>query len=622
MSSVTRQLHELKLSLTLQSPYLVHGNDPGRYGLHATLLTDPRGVPVLPGTLVAGRIAEAWTAHGQELGGADADDWFGRGGYGLHDGGQRARLQVADLRLRSVDGQPFDARAPRHDLDMARVQIDPDSGSVRPAHLLMVEQVAPAGAELRFEGLWHTWADEQEVQRLALQLRAALLLQTQLGAWRSVGFGRLLAVDVQARPRRPAVGLAAGRAPAQPTPRTRRRWQLCSTEPLCVASRSRRGNVFESGEVIPGAALLGAIATTLCQRAGAATVDALRETSALARHFNALRCTHALPAESGGARPVPLPQSLVLHAGQCFDAWRHASAPRVDAAGHAYGPIAFQTDWKDAQREPLTEQQGWGTTQTYLRVRTDVDAAGQAKTAGLFAYQCRVAPLDAQGRPQTRWLFDLDLAAIPPADHAAVWAELEQLLACGLAPLGKTDARVDVAALADDEPGCGPVWPERDPRALQAGQALPLLLVSDALLFPVGAVAESPLVDLLAVYRQAFEALQQALGHPGALQLSHFFATQRLAGGDWLMGRRPEGRSPAPGYRPLLLTEAGSVFVFTIGADAAAAQLVLAHWQAHGLALPPAVAAAHGATWRDHPYLPGNGYGEIALAPQHGLPPL
>ncbi|BDI05761.1 RAMP superfamily CRISPR-associated protein [Sphaerotilus microaerophilus] len=618
MTSPTRQFHELRLSITLQSPYLVHGNDPGRYGLHATLLTDPRGVPILPGTLVAGRIAEAWTAHGQDLGGADADLWFGKPGYGPHDGGKRARLQVADLGLQSINGQPFDAQAPRHDLDMARVQIDPDTGSVRPAHLLMVEQVAPAGAELCFEGRWHGWAEAEEAQRLALQLRAALLLQTQLGAWRNVGFGRLLSVQVEAHPHRPATAPSSG---LTATPPRRRRWQILTTEPLCIASRSRRGNVFESGDVIPGSALLGAIATSLCQRAGVATVNAVSGSSVLARHFDALRCTHALPARRDGARPAPLPQSLVTHAGQCVDAWRHASPPPVDVHGRTLGPIAFQTDWKDADREPVVQRQGWGTTRPYLRVRTDINADGQAKEAGLFAYQSRVAPIDPQGQPLTRWLFDLDLSAVPQADHAAVWSELEPLLSHGLGPLGKTDARVDVEALPTGEAGLEAVWPEPPLAGLQPGQAVPLLLVSDALLFPVTAVADSPGVDLLAVYREAFDSLQRSLGYPGALHLSHFFATQQLAGGDWLGGRRQSG-DPSGSYRPMLLTEAGSVFVLTVGSDAAAAQAVLGHWQAHGLALPPAVAQAHGATWRDHPYLPCNGYGEIAVAPLHGLPAL
>ena len=86
MNTTDRSLYGIDLAVTLAAPYLVHGNDPGRFGLHATLLTDPQGRPVLPGSLLAGRIAEAWTAHGAELGGADADRWFGRLGFGAQDG--------------------------------------------------------------------------------------------------------------------------------------------------------------------------------------------------------------------------------------------------------------------------------------------------------------------------------------------------------------------------------------------------------------------------------------------------------------------------------------------------------------------------------------------------------
>jgi hypothetical protein len=32
--------------------------------------------------------------------------------------------------------------------------------------------------------------------------------------------------------------------------------------------------------------------------------------------------------------------------------------------------------------------------------------------------------------------------------------------------------------------------------------------------------------------------------------------------------------------------------------------------------------AEHGGRWTDHPYLPSLGYGEVALAPQHGHPNL
>lgn len=670
MNTTARSLYGIDLAVTLAAPYLVHGNDPGRFGLHATLLTDPQGRPVLPGSLLAGRIAEAWTAHGAELGGADADRWFGRPGFGPQDGAQRARLLTADLALTTVEGQPFDPAAPRHDLDAARVRIDADTGSVAAGALLQVEQVAAPGTALRFAGRWTTWAQPAEIDTLCLQIRAALLLQTQLGAWRNVGFGRLLEVEVSAA-RLDATGDATGAgtgktaalspalshegrgsrsvsasalpdgraaaAAAAGTSASRRRFALLSSEPLCVSTRSRRGNVFESGEVIPGAALLGALATQLCQRHGVATLADLAGRSTLARHFDTLRCSQALPAPLTGGRPLPLPQSLVSvkispdHR-EIRDAWRHAEPPPTPPGPP--GVIAFQTDWKDGDFKEARVKQGWGETHSYLRVRTAIDGRGQARVTeeggALFAYQCQVAPQDAAGQPLTRWLFDLDLGSLPDdGERRRAWAELEELLAHGLAPLGKTDARVQVRALADGDAGHRPVWAERDVNLLRPGDRLPLLLASDALLFPLSAVAvpggaAAPQADLTAVYRAAFDALQQGAQPPQApaLTFNHFFATQRLVGGPWLHGRRGLPADGQPRYRPLVLTEAGSVFVFTVGPDVVAARAQLQAWRRQGLGLSAAVVAEHGGRWTDHPYLPSLGYGEVALAPQHGHPNL
>ncbi|WP_298623105.1 hypothetical protein [uncultured Zoogloea sp.] len=90
-----------------------------------------------------------------------------------------------------------------------------------------------------------------------------------------------------------------------------------------------------------------------------------------------------------------------------------------------------------------------------------------------------------------------------------------------------------------------------------------------------------------------------------------------MAGGTYLHRRHLAQRQHA--YRPLVLTEPGSVFVLKV-VDAAARPL-LARWQRHGLPLPTKVAAEHGSAWQDHPYLPQNGYGEIAIDLQHGFPP-
>jgi hypothetical protein len=75
-------------------------------------------------------------------------------------------------------------------------------------------------------------------------------------------------------------------------------------------------------------------------------------------------------------------------------------------------------------------------------VRTAIDGRGQARVTeeggALFAYQCQMAPQDAAGRPLTRWLFDLDLGTLPDdGERRRAWAELEELLAHGLASAGQ-----------------------------------------------------------------------------------------------------------------------------------------------------------------------------------------
>ena len=613
-------LQVFTLSITLQAPYLVHGNDAGRYGLHATLLRDHRRRPVLPGTLLAGRIAEVWKAHGSALGGADPYEWLGEPGEDeARQKGRRARLRVADLTLQTIDGEPFDLTKPTHEFDATRVQLDQDTGSVQHGALLAVERVSLPGAELTFEGEWHVRADQGEAETLRKQLLVALQLQTQIGAWRNIGFGRVLGVEVTRVLRQALRDGWCGPGPHPNPPPLgegarlgawadgRRRFALTSDDALCLSASTQRGNVFVSVDHVSGGTIKGVLARMLAERHGVKSLAALEDRLPLARCFDRVRVTHALPAKHAGKRPVPLPQSLVsLGDGKIRDAFQHAAPPDT-----LPGTVAFQTDWKDRDFKTASANQGWGETRSYLRVRTDIDSHGQAKDQALFAYDCRVAEAG------TRWLFDIDLSAVPEADRRSVAESLNDLLAEGLAPIGKTDARATVAPC-----DAGAAWASGAPEALKVGDRVPVLLVSDAVLFPTTVIEVEPPqeVDLVRRYAEQFEALQREIvgadGEP-PLRYRHHFATQRLAGGDFLHLRYGQGQP----YRPLVLTEAGSVFVFEV-VDVQRARVVLDHWQRCGLALPPQVREAHGADWTRHPYLPENGHGEVAVAPQHGFDPL
>ena len=605
-----RQLHIFTLSIELQSPYLVHGNDPGRFGLDATLLRDQHGCPILPGTLVAGRIAEIWLNHGADLGSTNVNDWFGQHGHGARgmgsdDGGRRARLQVADLRLQAVNRQPW--KEPTLPLTHTRIALDDASGSVQRGAMLVVEQVAEPGASLHFVGQWRAWTTPTEAKDLTLQLRAALLAQTQFGADRSVGLGVVLGAEVE-------VKVVDQPVPAkQAASNTRLRLALTFDEPFCITERVHNGNLFKGGDIVPGGAILGALAQTLCSAYGKPKVSDLCDHSALARHFDALRCTHAYPAqqspEQQEQRPVPIPYSWVKANGRIQDAWQHGIPPTWLKEAPA-----FLLDWKATDFDAATKHTGWAWVPSHLRVRTAMQD-GRALDQSLFAVESRFSPSDAP----LHWLADLWLHAVPPDEQGKVLHEIEQLTQAGLGPIGKTDAVAQVrlgsttnTALASSS--------TTEPRQ---GELIALRLNSPALLIDAVALADQPINVAPKAYSEAFDDLFKQAGAPGALEFSHHFARERLVGGDAMLNRYRLGQangSPRT-YRPLLLTEAGSVFVFRVN-PLSDVRSVLQQWERKGLPLPTAVAQRYGTTWQDHPYTPNNGYGEITVHAAQIVPEL
>lgn len=565
-----KALYQFPIDITLIAPWLVHGNDPGKFGLDATLLRDHHGQPVLPGSLLQGRLRHAWTEMRQDfqLDMPDPIDWFGKEGNEL---AARGRVWVDDLAMRSDS----------NDLSLStRVRIDPDSGAAKQGMLLMIEQHCPPGTPVSFSGTWRAWLDESEAQTLQQAILAGLNWQSQLGAQRSVGFGKIEKITVD----RKKVEKTRSASPQG----ERLRLSLAFDTPICVGARSRRGNVFISDDIISGGTIKGAIASQLRQQHGKPVAE-LKTVSKLAEHFDALRITHALPASSD-QRPSALPLSLAAVKEQIVDLADCATPQLIDGQAPA-----FCHDWKSSVWSKACQQRGWGQNRRHLRVRTAIDPGTRtAKENKLFAYDCCVA------EDGTRWLADIDFYAIPAVDREKVSNELAALLHTGLGPIGKTDAWAS-AALSDS---MASVWPQAD----LSGKTVRLQLNTPALLIASAQVADQPAPDLPALYRQLFADLSG-----NSLSLSHYFASHRMAGGKFLQ-KRQERES----YRPYVLTDAGSVFMFTVN-DPEQAKTTLAHWQQQGLPLPPEVRQESGDDWRRNPYLPQNGYGEVAINLQHGF---
>lgn len=587
--------------LTLRGPVLTQSTTQGRFGVDAALARSG-GHFYLPGTLVKGLLAEAW----QELSCADPSfeqarkDWLGEGSgrwadevRRVRDYPKRARLFFDDF---IDDSTPIDDTTTRF-----RIEIDDARGSVEHGHYLVIEAPYPSGKHVAFEAiLWALCPDEEEAEDLRKRVQTGLRWIAAIGAERSVGFGRVVGGVCG-----PLTCLTwpAPPAPADPaiSPPAAFDLALHFTQPFCVAGRRTADNVFDSEPWITGSVLKGALATLLD------LVPGLWPN--LQQHLHAVRFTHAYPAPDTpdtpdtmrAVRPIYPPESLVTADGHAFhDVIFLPQARLLDGK-----PPAFKVDWKGDAKSRVYQLFGWADPSYELRVRTAIDGASRrAAENELFAYRM-VVPNGVA------WLASVSLAGVDDAARPTVAAELGQALQHGLFALGKTKARASVAIAARTLPTAAPTG---DLVAITLQSAVLLCDPSRYLLSEDEPHKPKPgSTDRDTMWFEYADVWEDLSG--GALALEHYFHRQSLAGGDYLRRRFQHGKP----YRPYLLTDAGSVFLFKVR-DADRATTYLTCWLQRGIELSPAVRRFYGLDqipahdlWQACPYLPENGFGEIAI---------
>ncbi len=585
----------LETKLTLCGPVLSQATAAGAYGIDAPMARMPDGTErcYLPGTLVKGRLLEAWKE--------------------LRDAAPRA-FELPDARLhellgRGTDGDPRReaARGVLHFRDFVatagttsgrhRVSIDPDRGAAVHGALQQVETPFAAGEPVTFSGQIHFVArDRQEAEDVREKVLVGLQWLTAFGALKSEGFGRLLGVDVVLRE-------APRRSYAPPLARQERLYlRLSFDAPFCVGHHQPARNVFESSSVIPGGALKGAVAEALKHGLRAASsATGGQKLEMLANCLDRIRFSHAFPVAAGVTRhPAVLPLSVTMIEKKSRG---DESEPQFYDVALESGPVlidkeapAFDIDWKPRHWQKAAAVSGWREPRRELRVRTQIRADRRAAAEGqLFAYE--------MVRPEGFvWHATIDLGLVNAASREAAADALLTLLECGLRPIGKTKAAAHVELVESPLPP-GELFSSNTARR---DNLWVVMLRTPALLFDTAALSEDAgREELEAVYRATWRALSN-----GALELVRYFARQTLAGGEYLQARFRNGQP----YRPYVLTEPGSVFVLQPssthqGAKDTAAKCIN-EWARYGLSLPPALAT--GATWQTCPYLRENGYGEIA----------
>lgn len=607
----------LEIKLVLQGPVLTKSSSPGDFGLDQVFLRDADQNLVLPYSLVKGRLLEAWT----ELAAIDATfqpktkTWLGEkpdeaSGSFEPD---RGRFHFTDFKCASAN------KARR-----TRIRMDEETEAADEGALIVTESPFTSGEEAAFIGELNFIADSAvQGASVILQLRQGLGWVTHFGSHQSVGFGNLLRVEVkelQPEPRAAVVDLGSA---------TTFVLAIRPQSPFCLARPLRKQNVFESDDVISGAAIMGCLAQLLtdlgCLR-GSAQQPAFSE---LVTHLNKIRFTHAFPTEdkADALRPVRAPLSLVkVKAKLAGDA--DALERLYDIADQPHACLIhdkapeFAVDWKERkydvlpndppdtsrERHSLDATLGWENPARELRVRTAIDwEKRRAQDEQLFAYEC-ILPAGCQ------WLARVDLSRITDAAaRAKVASQLQTIFGeFGLWGLGKTKALAKVAVLKDVKNALESKPHFSSPHRWIITLQTPALLADpEALLADPDALrGKKARRDLLhEAYQQVWSELATGELATGALSLKHFYAKQILLGGKTLW-QRFQKNNP---YNPWLLTDSGSVFILEAAegkADVAAK--LIEDWQHHGLPLPK-WSEKLGADWQSNPFLPQNGYGEIVV---------
>lgn len=575
-------LYHLQITLSLKGPVLTKSTNPASFGLDAVVARDLRtGRPMLPGTLIEGRVREALHQVGEA---SRLDELFGKRTFdNSSNEPARGRLMVDDL-LTTTEGSL--------NRTISRTALDSVLGSAKGEALRVMEAPFRPGQPVDFKGIARVFcANLQEAEEIARLFRLGLAWQVQFGAQRTTGFGRSETVVVA------AVEAPHRQPPTFHTAPIALELAIQPQGPLCIARHKIDDNLFESDDIIPGNMLAGAIKQT---------ADAL---GVVIPEFENLRFRHAFPTQ-GIHRPRALPLSTVRAGKEPLYDIANQRGPVLlkDENGQFVAP-AFPLDWK--KHDDALKQLDWVSPARELRVRTAIDSVKRTADRGesgnegaLFAWEMVHPFANDDHKTPILWRTRIDLSGV--ADALATATALAQVLVW-LGFVSKTKAFCEVLPEAVLKAEGTPELKLDEPLVLSL--QTPALLAdprfqADPSIPPHGALTAA---EMLALYRAVWSELSG-----DSLILGHHFAQQHLAGGNHLYHYFQKKKKADQPYDPWLLTDAGSVFVFKV-TNVDIAKEKLTTWLARGLPLPNWAKERFGEYWGHNPYRPQNGFGEVAV---------
>ncbi|MBK9316277.1 MAG: hypothetical protein IPM55_18845 [Acidobacteria bacterium] len=248
--------YTLKVALRLEGPVLTHSTAAGEYGIDSPMARNKDEKYYLPGTLVKGKLREAMEElheKASDLFSPDIADLFGD----QTGNEQNARPTVSPRRSRLIF-EDFLGETSSESDNLTRIKIDNQLGSVKKGMLQVMEAPWSSGEAVEFTGSISFFAQDQtEGDNIRSHIETGLRWITGFGSNRSVGFGRLLNVDIQVDP--PTDLLATSAIDDLGSPE-RIDLAISPWNPFCVSKHRVSPNIFESEKIIPGNVIKGCIA--------------------------------------------------------------------------------------------------------------------------------------------------------------------------------------------------------------------------------------------------------------------------------------------------------------------------------------------------------------------------
>jgi hypothetical protein len=452
----------------------------------------------------------------------------------------------------------------------------------------VIELVAPMGASVVFTGEINVVAPEAEGRDIEAALQKALALVSSIGAFKSPGFGEI--VHARSKLTKDSAVIPLGLPSNSGGKVGQMRYRVTFDRPVLADGDKIADNAVLGNDVIPGAVFKGALARKL-ELAGENP-----QAGPLGEALAALRISHAFPeGDTEGSRlSMPIPLSMVGVKNNIsskdqprvlFSDMALKAQPRGELL-NGEEPL-FPGDWKwtcFGDAEALLNRPTGTLPVAIARTHTAINGEGVAKTGQLFTTIAKTAR-NKEG-DHLNWIVEIDASAAGDTGSLLVAA-----LASGVDGIGKTDARATLTPIK------GADRPQLAPISGRPG-VFGVMLCADTLMHDGSKTAAEGLSA-----KDAYHAYWNTV-LPGC-KLLDFFAAQKLVGGYVSRRRRAYGTGH---YYPFSLTTAGSIFI--IEASAADLQTRLAELVKTNL--PAAPINGKQVTWRNCPYVPENGYGQIS----------